>query len=125
MTNILALPQVELVVEVFTNEDWNDALAFYDLDGNPIILEGISFAMEARHQVEDATAMIGITNDPMDDKTGGEIILDYNVLQIHVPFSKMLLVPWGGYVFDVVGNADGIQRVIMTGTMTVVEGVTR
>jgi hypothetical protein len=28
-------------------------------------------------------------------------------------------------VFDAVGDADGLQRVILTGTMTVVEGVTR
>ena len=123
--NLLALPYSILVVEVFTNEDWNDALAFYDNSLKPLDLSGISFAMECRHAVGDATAMISITNDPRDDKTGGGIVIVDNEFHINVPLSKMSRVPWGSYVFDAVGTAQGLQRVIFTGTMRVIEGVTR
>ena len=125
-TNLLALPHAILTVEVYTNEDWLDALAFYDTDGTtPLVLDGIRWAMEARHHVDDATALISITNNPDDDKTGGQIVIVGNEFHIQVPFSKLKRVPWGSYVFDAVGDADGLQRVILTGTMTVVEGVTR
>src|SRR5262245_41086333 len=127
-TNLLILPRVNLTIQVFTNEDWQDRLAFYDLNGNPISLDGIAFALECRRHVDDAEALISISTDPYDDKTGGDLIIegdDENILHIAVPMSKMLRVPWGGYVFDATGNADGMQRVILTGTLTVIEGVTR
>jgi hypothetical protein len=124
-TQLVALPRVDCTIEVFTNEDWLDAIAFYDLDGNPLVLDGISFAMEARHQVEDVTALISITNDPRDDPAGGRIVTTGNQFLIDVPIEKMARVPRGDYVFDAVGNADGLQRVIITGTLTVIEGVTR
>lgn len=125
MANLLALPRVDMAVEVFTNEDWLDTLAYYDLAGNPLSLEGIRFALEMRHAVEDATALISITNNPDDDPTGGVIIISGNQFSISVPLEKMSRVPRGDYVFDAVGNADGMQRVVMTGTVAVVEGVTR
>jgi hypothetical protein len=124
-TQLLAIPRVEMTVEVFTNEDWLDALAYYDLANNPISLAGIHFALEMRHAVEDATALISITNNPDDDPTGGVIIITDNKFAISVPLSKMMRVPRGDYVFDAVGSADGLQRVIMTGTIAVIEGVTR
>lgn len=124
-TQLLAIPRVEATIEVFTNEDWLDTLAYYDVLGNPISLQGIAFALEMRHAVEDATALISITNDPDDDPTGGRIIITGNQFQISVQLSKMSRVPKGDYVFDAVGNADGMQRVIMTGTVAVIEGVTR
>ena len=124
-TNLLALPYSILVVEVFTNEDWNDALAFYDNDGKALDLSGIAFSMEARHAVGDATALISITNNPHDDTTGGQIVISGNEFHINVPLSKMSRVPWGSYVFDAVGTAQGLQRVVFTGTMRVIEGVTR
>jgi hypothetical protein len=37
----------------------------------------------------------------------------------------MSRMPRGDYVFDAVGIADGMQRVIVTGTLSVLEGVTR
>jgi hypothetical protein len=124
-TNLLALPRVQCTFEVFTNEDWLDALAFYDPDGNPLLLDGIYFAMEARKEVEDVTALISITNSPYDDPTGGQIVTSGNEFRIDVPLSKMSRVPRGDYVFDAVGSAEGMQRVVITGTLSVVEGVTR
>lgn len=124
-TQLLSIPRVDMTVEVFTNEDWLDTLAFYDLLNNPISLEGIRFALEMRHAVEDVTALISITNNPDDDPTGGVIIITGNQFAISVPLSKMSRVPRGDYVFDAIGNADGMQRVVMTGTISVVEGVTR
>src|SRR5215467_90090 len=124
-TNLLALPRVDMTVEVFTNEDWTDALAFYDDDGNPLLLDGIAFALEARHAVEAATALISLTNDPDDNPTGGRIVIVGNEFHIDVPIAKMARVPRGEYVFDAIGRADGMRRVILTGALTVIEGVTR
>jgi hypothetical protein len=124
-TQLLSIPLVNLTVQVFTNEDWLDALAYYDLANNPISLLGIHFALEMRHAVEDATALISITNNPDDDPVGGKIIITDNQFAISVPVSKMLRVPRGSYVFDSVGTAEGLQRVVMTGTIAVIEGVTR
>jgi hypothetical protein len=124
-TQLLSIPRVDLTIEVFTNEDWLDALAYYDLANNPILLDGIHFALEMRHAVEEVTALISITNNPDDDQTGGKIVITGNQFAINVPLSKMSRVPKGDYVFDAIGNADGMQRVIMTGTIAVVEGITR
>jgi hypothetical protein len=112
-------------VVVYTNEDWLDTLAYYDVSGSPIDLSGIDFQLEMRASAEDVTALINISNNPYDDPADGKIGIVSNQFAINVPISKMSRIPKGDYVLDAVGRADGMQRVIMNGTISVVQGVTR
>jgi hypothetical protein len=120
-THLLTLPRVDLTVEVFTNEDWLDALAFYDNDGNPISLDGIAFELEVRTNPGDVTAFLEIDNAT----PGGGIVITGNQFQIDVPVAQISQISPGDYVFDATAKADGMQRVIITGTLTLTEGITR
>lgn len=118
-TNLLILPLVSLTIAVGTNEDWIDGLAFYDNAMNALALDGIAFKMTLRHVVDEATA-------PITASTGeGSLLTSGNRFNFNVPVATMGIVPPAAYVMDVVGMADGHQRIIMQGQVTVFEGVTR
>lgn len=119
MTNLLLLPVVSLEVMVGTNEDWIDGLAFYDNNMNPLALDGIEFRMTLRHLIDDATAPITAST------TDGDLVTSSNVFNFNVLVTTMSEVPPADYVMDVIGIADGHQRIIMQGAVTVFEGVTR
>jgi hypothetical protein len=48
-----------------------------------------------------------------------------NTWQLLVPATTMLLVPPATYVYDMLGKADGYTRKLSSGSVTVVQGVTR
>jgi hypothetical protein len=118
-TNLLILPLVQLTILTGTNEDWIDGIAFYDLSMNPLSLAGIAFKMTMRHLLDDATAPVSASTED------GDLVASGNIFNFNVPLSTMGIVPPADYVFDVVGIADGHQRVIIQGAVTVFEGVTR
>lgn len=121
-SNLFVLPLLMVAMTVRTNEDWDDGIAFEldDTDGTPIDLAGISFEMKMRHLVENATSQFDLTNT-----TDGGLVVDDNILKLDVSADEMSRIAPNDYVFDIVGRADGHQRVIVTGVVTVIEGVTR
>jgi hypothetical protein len=121
-TNILLLPIAIIAITTSTNADWLDGLEYWDdipPDGQPISLEGIEFAMEMRTSPPVATVVLRAT-------TANKLIRVYaNTWQLIVPASTMLLVPPGGYVFDLLGFGDGYTRNLAQAQVTVLQGVTR
>ena len=120
-SNLLILPLVQLVAFTGTNEDWIDGLAFTNADTNetPISLRNIEWQMEVRHITEDATVVIAAS------RADGGIVVEGNQLRFNIKAQKMKTIVPQDYVFDVVGVDDANTRRIITGQLTVVEGVTR
>ena len=62
-TNILQLPKVSIPCAIENNEDWRDALAFTDINNNPVDLTGIRFTLAVRQSDADAWVMFSASND--------------------------------------------------------------
>jgi hypothetical protein len=120
-TNILYMPVVAMTMTVGTNEDWLDGLEYQDLQSppQPIMLDGIDFEMELRSNPPAATVVLLASTD------NGLIVIYDNTWQLLVPATTMLLLPPADYVFDMLGRADGYTRQLASGTVTVVQGITR
>jgi hypothetical protein len=120
-TQILNLPKVTLQATVATNEDWLSVVAFVDANNNPIALDGIAFTSELRATAGDATVWVSAGTATSDlVTTSGQNTLKWNVLA-----ARMGKVAPGTYVFDAIGTADGHTRELVTGTLTVTQGITR
>jgi hypothetical protein len=120
-TNILYMPQVSMDMTVATNADWLDGLEYQDLQTppQPIDLSGIALELEMRSSPPAATVVLKAATD-------NDLIIIYdNTWQLLVPATTMLLIPPATYVFDMLGRADGYTRTLASGTVTVVQGVTR
>jgi hypothetical protein len=122
-TNLLALPLVQLSVYTGNNEDWIDTLQFLDVDGNPIALTGISFAMEVRKGPPDHTVLLEASTDNGLIAIAGS---DFSYLAIRVPIAHMSDFLADSYVADIVGQDATNARVIIQVTpLQVFEGITR
>lgn len=62
-TNVLALPELTIPCTIRTNEDWIDAVAFTDVNGNPVALDGIGFELQARATAADADVLLEASTD--------------------------------------------------------------
>jgi len=120
-TNILYMPSVVMAMTAWTNADWLDGLEYWDQQTPPqaIDLAGIEFEMEMRSTAPAATVVLKATTD-------NQLIVVYaNTWQLIVPAPTMSLIPPASYVFDMLAVADGRIRSIATGTVDIVQGVTR
>ena len=130
-TNVLALPQVALVVATGTNEDWINSLKFVVDDGGggdvnslpQLDLRGIKFEMEIRRAPpEHEVILAGSTVD-------GRLLIgnppDYGFLIIQIPVKDMETRPPGNYVGDIVGSDGFNSRVCAQISLEIVEGITR
>jgi hypothetical protein len=115
------MPQVAMAMTVATNADWLDGLEYWDLQAppQPIDLDGIAFELELRSSPPAATVVIQASTD------NGLIVVYDNTWQLLVPAATMLLLPPATYVYDMLGVADGYTRMLASGTVSVVQGVTR
>ena len=121
-TNLLYLPVVLLEMFCDTNADWLDGIEYWDAPqpgGNPIMLDGIAFAMEVRAAPPVATVVLKCTTQ------NGLIKVYDNTWQLLVSAATMALVPPGDYVFDFLGFAEGRTRNLVQATVTVNQGITR
>jgi len=120
-TQILYMPQVAMDMTVSTNADWLDGLEYHDLQtpAQPIDLAGIAFELEMRANPPDATVVLRCGTD------NGLIVVYANTWQLLVPATTMILLPPATYVYDMLGMADGYTRILSSGTVVVVQGVTR
>jgi hypothetical protein len=123
MTNILALPLVQIGVYTGTNEDWVDTIQFLDLNNVGISLAGITFAMEARKQPLDATVLLSASSANGYLSIAGT---DQSYLAIQVPASAMDDFSPDVYVADIVAYGDGHARVIVqVNPLQIFAGITR
>jgi hypothetical protein len=120
-TNILYMPSVAMNMTVWTNADWLDGLEYHDLatPPQPIDLTGIEFEMEMRSNPPAVTVVLKATTD------NGLIQVYSNTWQFNIPASTMSLIPPTTYVYDMLAVADGHIRIIASGTVDVILGVTR
>jgi hypothetical protein len=120
-TNILQLPLIELDCVVGSNEDWRDALAYIDVNGNPISLSGISFACEVKSGNANGAVALSPSTGNGQLAIGGT---SSNVLGFLVLNAALGLVSPGDFVFDIVATGDGATVRAATGNLFLVQGVT-
>src|SRR5215471_16973239 len=120
-TQILYMPVVAMDMTVTTNSDWLDGLEYWDLQQPPqaIDLAGIEFEMQLRQSPPAETVVLKATT------TNGLIVVYANTWQLKVPVTTMMLLPPATYVYDMLGVADGYVRILASGGVTVIQGVTR
>jgi hypothetical protein len=120
MTNIRELPQVEISVSTRTDEDWLDALTYVDSSNNPVALSGISFTGAMRIIPGQGAYVLQPTT------ANGQLVIGgagSNVLSFLVPAAVMGSVAPVSYAIDIVATADGYTINVVTGAVTVLEGV--
>ena len=131
MSNLLAMPLVNLTVITGTNEDWIDSILFLVDDGaggDPadlpqLDLTGIAFSMEVRRNEEDHEVVVrGSTTD-------GTLAVgeppNVGYLLINIDHEEMKVLRPGDYVADIVGVDGPTIRRVCTIDLEVVIGVTR
>jgi hypothetical protein len=132
MSNVLALPLVQITVETGNNEDWVDSIKYVvdPADGTTDVttfpqldLRGITFEMEIRRQASDHEVIFAASTDNGTIKIG--VPPDFGFLIISVPSAEMQYHKAGDYVGDIVGHDDVNRRVTVRINLTIVEGITK
>ena len=128
MTNVLALPLANVVIEVANNEDWIDSLVFMvsDTSGPPseqLDLSGISFECVIRRQPQINEVVLTASTRDRTLYIGSPPDVGY--LIFYVPQATMLTLWPGRYVGDIVASDADFQRVVLTVDLTILEGITR
>lgn len=62
-TNILALPELSIPCTIRTNEDWLDSIAYVDVNGNPVALDGIDFELQCRATADSGDVLLDASTD--------------------------------------------------------------
>jgi len=127
MSNILAMPLVELQVTISNNEDWIDSILYLVQTGDPnppqLDIRGIIFDMEIRRSPLEHEVMLSASTTNNTLKIGAPP--DFGYLLFNIPITKIQpqLIP-GAYVGDIVGRDGFYTRQIATVTLTVNQGLT-
>lgn len=138
MTNLLAMPRLNMIVVTGSHEDWVDSIKFMVDDGTAeedkpqLDIRGIVFEMEVRRSAPDHQVVINASTED------GSIMVgeppDFGFLIIHVDLEEMKIQQPGEYVADIIGQEYAgtapnkvlmMQRVIATIDLTIVQGITR
>lgn len=131
MSNVLALPLVQVSVETGNNEDWVDSIKFVVDTGEDLPpeelpqldLRGIIFDMEIRREASDHEVIFAASTESGTIKIGAPP--DFGFLIISVPHVEMQHHKAGDYVGDIVGRDDLYRRVAIRVNLAIVEGVTK
>lgn len=139
MTNLLAMPRLQMTVQTGTNEDWVDSIKFLvDVADTPtddlpqLDIRGIVFEMEVRRAPPDHQVVINASTEDGSLYVGDPP--DYGFLIINVDLAEMKIQQPGSYVADIIGQEYAgsapnkvlmAQRVIATIDLTIVQGITR
>lgn len=130
-TRILDLYLQDIAISTGTNEDWLDGWGYYDDNGAPIPLAGIEFSGMLRPVAESERVDLILATDGVPVVAGrvrAPLVVggaSGNVLSINAPAAIIGRVQPGDYVFDILAAADGYVRRTATGTVSLVQGVTR
>jgi hypothetical protein len=129
MSNILAIPLIDLVVETGNTEDWIDSIKYLVDTGVPedempqLDIRGITFDMEVRHSVDDHAVVLAAST------ADGSLFIGtppaFGFLIFNISYVEMRNMIAGSYVADVIARDDLYTRVIAKITLTVFEGVTK
>ena len=117
MTNILALPLVQITAVVGSDEDWIDAIIYVDATTqNPIDLTGISVTIDISNGVNTVTAstangLLSLVNGP-----GSSVP---NVLLVNIPIAIPPALTPGAYTLSGLATADGHALDVVVGSLTV------
>lgn len=128
MSNLLAIPLVQLTVVTGNNEDWVDSIKFVigtgsEPDPPQLDIRGIIFEMEVRREADDPEVVLGATTANNTLMVGSPPDVGY--LIINIPYDDMRGMRAGPYVADIVGRDDFHTRVIIQIDLTITEGVTK
>jgi hypothetical protein len=131
VTQILNLPLLSFSVSTGTNEDWTDAWAYVDAEGDPISGAGITLNMMLRRAAVDREAQVvaSSVSGPLDGlplngslSWGG---VGLNVITLAIPEATMEQIPAGTYVGEVQAAAEGYTKTIAVMGVEIVQGVVR
>ena len=116
MTNILAIPLVQITATVGSDEDWIDAISFTDSNNVPIDLTGITITLDISTGVT-TTLTASTANGFLSfvEAAGSSV---NNVLLINVPAASKTALT-GNYVLSGIASADGHLIDIITGSLTI------
>ena len=127
MSNILALPLVQLLISTGNQEDWIDALKYVVDDGSPdppqLDLRGIKFRMEVRRRAVENEVIISASTDDGTMMIGATP--NYGFLTINIDAAVMRTKKSGQYVGDILASDETFDRVCAVFDLTLVEGVTK
>jgi hypothetical protein len=130
MSNILALPLIQIVVQTGTQEDWIDAIKYVvvttipdDPNAPQVDLRGIEFEMEVRRSAEDHEVVLSATTK--DGSLSIGVPPDYGYLIFYVQSDVMKTIIAGSYVADIVGRDELYTRKVIEMSLTIIEGVTK
>jgi hypothetical protein len=132
MSNLLALPLVQLSIETGNNEDWIDAIKYVavaegvlpeDPAAPQVDLRGILFEMEIRRNADDREVIISASTADGTLSVGAPP--NYGYLIFFIQYDTMEHVPPGSYVGDVIGRDEEFVRKFIQMDLTVVEGITK
>jgi hypothetical protein len=130
MSNLLAMPLVQLDVSTGNNEDWIDGVKFVVDTGSgdestfpQLDLRGITFEMEVRRAAGDPEVVLAATT------ANGTLWIGYppnfGYLMFNILLPEMQTHPAGTYVGDIIGRDELNTRVIAQLNLTIVEGITK
>jgi hypothetical protein len=127
LTNVLALPLANVVIEVSNNADWIDSLVFLVTDSGPPLeqldLRGISFEMHLRRRPELPEIVLQASTADRTLYIGSPP--DFGYLLFYVQEETMRTLWPGQYVGDIKASDADYERVVLTVNLTVLEGITR
>jgi hypothetical protein len=127
MSNILAMPLVELSVETSNNEDWIDSIVYYvdtgDVTPPQLDLRGIIFEMEIRRSELEHEVLLSASTENGTLKIGTPP--DFGFFLFNIPVTQMSNFIAGSYVGDITGRDTFYTRQIAKVALTVTEGITK
>lgn len=127
MTNILALPLVQLTIVTGNQEHWIDSLKYVVEDGSAdppqLDLTGIRFRMEVRRRPEENEVIISASTDDGTMALGA--FPDVGFLIITIDAEVMRNKRAGAYVGDILASDGEFERVCAAFNLTIVEGITK
>jgi hypothetical protein len=127
MSNILAMPLVELQVETSNNEDWIDSIVYYvdtgDVPPPQLDIRGIIFEMEIRRSAIEHEVLLSASTENGMLKIGAPP--DFGYFLFNIPVTQMLHLIAGTYVGDITARDAFYTRQTARVTLTIVEGITK
>jgi hypothetical protein len=128
MSALLAMPLIQLNIEVSSNEDWLDSILYCvpppnDPTAPQLDLRGIDFEMEVRRTPDDHEVMLSCSTAEGSIEIG--LPPNYGYMIIFKQQEFMGTLAPGDYVADIIGNDGSYQRRVAMVALTVDEGITR
>ena len=127
MTNILAMPLIDLQVQTSNNEDWIDSIVYLVDTGDPtppqLDIRGISFDMEIRRAATEHEVLLVASTANGTLAVG--VPPDVGHLLFNIPVTSVGNLSANVYVGDIIARDAFYTRQVARIALTIVEGVTK